>query len=168
MFRIKLSIKIFLLSAVFSAGACHASEREKVENFADEARALISSGNRAAFGKLPVYPRKVVSEEALSYLFGNADNNRPAIFFGGKSILTGIYGPYARKDANEHSVYSIIYYDSSVMVRNEKGTFGSDQIREHWGTAFLETAVVVVDGIVMFHRTPFYYGSHAPWAEDYG
>nr|VFJ69472.1 MAG: hypothetical protein BECKDK2373B_GA0170837_12453 [Candidatus Kentron sp. DK] len=167
MFGIRLPIKIFLLLAVFFASACHASEREEVEAFADEVKALISSGDHTGFGKLPVYPGEIVSRDAISYLFGNADDPGLAIFSKGKDIITEIYGPYAREDADGHPVYSIVYYDPGSIAKDKDGHFDPDQIQQHWGTGFVETVVVVVGNRVLFHRTPFYYGSHAPWAGDY-
>jgi len=167
MFRIELPVKIILFLAVFLVTACNASERVGVENFAENIRVLVSSGDRAGFGKLPVYPGEIISQDAISYIFGEIDNPGFVAFSEAKKLSTEIYGPYARKDADGHPVYSVVYYDPKAIIKNEKGYFDSDQIRKHWGTAFVETVVVVVGDRVMFHRTPFYYGSHAPWAEDY-
>ena len=162
-----MPVKIIFLIAVFFVSVCNASEKVAVENFSENIKVLISSEDRVGFGKLPVYPEEIISQDAISYVFGGTDNSGFVVFSNGNKLSTGIYGPYARKDADGYPVYSIVFYDPKVIAKDQKGYFDSDQIREHWGTAFVETVVVVVDNRVMFHRTPFYYGSHAPWAKDY-
>lgn len=157
---------IFLI--IFLVSACDASEKEKIEFFADNIRHLVASEKRMAFKELPVFPGMKISGDAVVYVFGSGEEGDLGfVKFLSKDVLIKIYGPYVRNDADHQHSYSIVFYDPERISPNEIGNFNSIEIQKYWGMAFLETVVTVVDGKVMFHRTPFYFGSHAPWAEDY-
>jgi len=159
-------MKKILFLIIFMVSACAASEKEKVEFFADNIRHLVASEKQMAFKELPVFPRMNISDDAVAYVFGSEEKGGFVKFFN-KNISIKIYGPYVRSDANHYRSYSIVFYNSEKINPNESGSFNSMEIQKYWGIDFLETIVTVVDGNVMFHRTPFYFGSHAPWAEDY-
>ena len=161
-------MKIIIFSLIFLITGCNATELEKVENFSTELMQIFVSQDRKTFKELPVYPNYSISEDAIIYIFGN-DRTPQGIsrFINSESTSIKIYGPYSRNDADGGSSYSVVYYDAQKLRPNEEGYFDSDEIRQAWGASYLETSLTIIDGAVMFLRTPFYYGTHAPWAEDY-
>ena len=160
-------MKKLLLCALFFMGACNVSDQEKVKTFSEDIRWLIASGDRNIFAELPVFPQYSISDDALSYVFGEGNEPGVGTFISKDKILIKIYGPYFENDNETHSSYSIAYYNPEKLKPDEKGFFSLSEIEKFWGVAFLGTVVTIVDGTVMFHRTPFYYGAHAPWAGDY-
>ena len=165
MLSIELPMKNIIFFIAFFVSACNASEKVKVESFSNDIKQLIAFEKREEFRMLPVFPNMEVSNDALSLIF--EVGNGYVDFFAGRNISIKIYGPYMRSDAEGYSSYSIVYYHPKKIKTDTKGHFKSTEIQKYWGTGYLETIVTIVDGRVMFHRTPFYYGSHAPWAEDY-
>jgi hypothetical protein len=158
--------KIIFLTLFFII-SCDASEYGKVESFSENIKQLIVSKDRNKFGLIHVFPKEHISNDSLSYIFGEAVSPGVGEFLKQDQILVKIYGPYSRDDADGHKSYSIVYYDPHTIKHDNKGHFSSSEMKSFWGSAYLETVVTIVDNKVLFHRTPFYYGTHAPWAEDY-
>jgi hypothetical protein len=157
-------MKLFIFIAIFFISTCHASEKELVENFSSAVREIISSQNRLEFKLLPVYPDINLSNNLIEYVFKQEGLSG---FFKNEGLLEKIYGPYNLKGSEHNNVYSIVFYDPDLINPNLKGFFNPDEIKKYWGKGYIETVVTVVKGVVLFNRTAFYYGAHAPWEDDY-
>jgi hypothetical protein len=167
MFCAELPMRMLIFLAAFFIAGCNASESDEVNRFAESTLALIRSGDKTEFAKLPVFPGYKISDDAISMIFGEEGKKGVGNFLAKIKPAIKIFGPQAMGDSNGYDVYFIVYYDPNEIESNKEGYFDSFEIKKFWGTAYLETIITVVDNKAMFHRTPFYYGAHAPWAEDY-
>ena len=161
-----MRIIIFCL-ILFSVTGCNASEVDKIEGFSNTVLQIMRDQDEVSFKKLSVYPNHEISNDSVSYFFGDGNKKGTAVFLKKPNVLYKYYGPYKRNDAGGNNSYSIVYYDAQQIKPNGKGFFNPVEIKKAWGTSYFETVVTVVNGLVMFHRTPFHYGSHAPWEDDY-
>ena len=165
MFNFGLSMnKIFCLVVVFATG-CNSLEQKALNTFAVEIIQIFREQNITKFKGLAVYPDYSISDDAVAYIFGTADKEGWVDLFKNRHISTKFYGPY---DRDGHIGYSVVFYDDQRIQPNQNGYFDIAEIKRGWGTAYLETLVIIIDEEVMFYRTPFYHGSHAPWEGDYG
>lgn len=163
---IKLITSLILFSVPLTAYCCevdlHAME------FAEKVRRLIVSGNVKNFQSLPCVPTDCIGEDDIEYVFGTSDDESfIRKFLKNPNVKARVFGPYIQEDGFGKSSFSIVYYDPSLVDFNKDGYMDPDDRRDQWNKGYVETRITCMEGGCAFHRTPFYYGAHIPWMDDY-
>ena len=145
---------------------CDADELTSVTRYSVGLLKILQDKNKEAFKNLQVYPGNEIMDPDVPYFFGEGDGVGIVGFLQSKGVETKIYGPYGCEGGNT-TCYEIVYYLSGLINPDTKGFFKIGDEEKYWGKGMLSTQVIVKEGQVMFYRTPFYYGAHAPWAGEY-
>lgn len=136
--------------------------------YAERVREIIVSGNVSKFQSLPCVPADCIGIDDVEYVFGaEGDESFIRRFLKRPSVEVRVFGPFTREDAFGSSTFSIVYYDPFLVDFNESGHMNPVDRKNQWNKGYVETLVTCKDGECAFHRTPFYYGAHIPWMEDY-
>ena len=161
-----MKILTFLNLLFFSVFAY--AENIEVMKFATTIKESVSNKNIADLKALKCYPESnnCVSERALEYIYN--DNGAIHKLLSNKNIKIKIYGPYTYEAKHPNSSYAILFYNPNIVKLSENGQLSEKTEKEQWNKNLTETVVTVINGEVHLNRTIFYFGAHAPWADDYG
>ncbi len=132
---------------------------------------IIAAGAVDEFKKIRRFLWGEMDEHETNYVFGLKGEKGSVEFLGEDATAIRVYGPYSMgvPEYDSHAaVYTVVYYDPDKISFNEHGHVDPVLMEKLWGDGYLETQITYSDNQWMFHRTPFFYGAHAPWAEDYG
>lgn len=149
--------------------ACAYTDSEVVEEFAERLKKIIVDGKIDEFKQLPCSPSNCVHEENIVDVFGSKSEEsvirRLLQNPGTKFRIVEHYGHSSGSQAKE---YSIFYYDPDIVKFDDKGLLSQEDRESLWRVGYIETVVTFEEGRWSFKYTPFYYGSHLPWVDDYG
>jgi len=139
------------------------SQKQIIEDFSIELKEIIKNMEVCQFWDLQTYPNSEMDVYILNYIFGNENSNGFVNLFKNKDLKISIFGPYSEPE-NDQSFFHIVYYNPIYVKKNTEGYLDFCKDRESmWGRNYVETRVVVKDGIVKFYYTPFFYGTEYPW-----
>lgn len=169
-----MTLRNILLAVVCFVPACATDSqfaRQSAEDFALRLQGIIAAGAVDEFKKIRRFPWGEMDEYEANYVFGLEGEKGFVEFLGKDAAGVRVYGPYSMgvpEYDGYAAVYTVVYYDPDKISFNEHGHIDPVLMEKLWGDGYLETQITYSDNQWMFHRTPFFYGAHAPWAEDYG
>lgn len=156
----------FLLMSTLSS--CLYANGGAVVEFAERLKNIITYGEIDQFSRMSCGASRCVDKEYINYIFGTDDQEGfVKSFLGRPSIKIKIFGPYWYSDRSKGNDYALVYYDPAIVKFNSDGHLSDEDRRDLWWVGYIETVVSFHDGNWGFTHTPFYYGAHIPWAEDY-
>jgi len=160
-------MKTLFLAIILLLG-CVKAQNESIEQYAGRLQNIIISGDTGSFAALSCFPSECVDKSDIDYVFGksNSDGSIKS-FLSQFDIKIKVFGPYQYSDRPGHNEYLLMYYDPSLVKFNSDGYLSSYDREKLWWKGYVETVVTQKDDKWVFYRTPFYYGAHLPWAEDY-
>ena len=162
------AMKKLLLPLTLLLAGCTPGQEQSPWEFAERLRAIIASNDTAAFSELPCLPTDCIDQDAIDYVFGtDSDESYLARFLQRNDIEVKVFGPIEYADASRNSEFVVMYYDPEIVLFDSGGHMSEKDRKDLWWNGYVETIVVVKNGEWAFYRTPFYYGAHLPWAEDY-
>ena len=157
-----------LLLLTFLLASCALAQEESSREFAERLRDIIVSRDTAAFSELPCFPSHCVDQDDVDYVFGTDGEESYLVHLLQRTdIKVKVFGPFEYSESSSNSEYVVMYYDPLVVVFDRDGLLSEKDRKELWWNGYVETVVTLDDGEWAFYRTPFYYGAHLPWAEDY-
>ncbi len=161
---------VILVSLMFSEVAL-AEERDAVEAFSIKLVEYISNNEIDEVYRLDCYPENndCINDHAIEYIF-NKNHGEGLIYslMSDHDLKINIYGPSTYDSKHPNSTYVIAFYLPGRVSFGKGGYANVSDIEREWGKGYIETIVTVIKGKVHLHRTIFYHGAHAPWADDYG
>lgn len=161
-----ISIAFFVI--LFSPVTFGCSTNMLAEQYAMKIRELIMVGDEEGFRDLSCIPADCVDNDDIDYVFGTGvATSFMREFLKNPKIKIKIFGPFEYEEEFGKSSFSVIYYDPDIIRFDDEGHMSMEIRKTQWNKGYIETLVTCVDGVCGFHRTPFYYGAHLPWAEDY-
>lgn len=137
------------------------TDEEKIRAFSKNLTKIIAEENICKLSQVNIFPEEnTITLRAIDYILGNDHQAGFVDLFRNRTILTKIYGPY---EGDEEKYYYLIFYDPNEIKRNEEGKLDAKEVREKWGTYYIETLVTVIDSQVFFYRTPFFFETDIVW-----
>ncbi len=172
---LKLAFAILSLGLVVVAYAWPKSDRETAQDFAADLRSVIVEGRIEAFRALPCVPNDCNGEAQADYVFGQ-DGRSSVIrtLLSQPGIRVKVYGPLSElseaADAPEPDTetFVILYYDPAQVVLDQFGHLTVKEREALWWKGYVETRAARRDGVWGFYETPFYFGAHLPFVDEYG
>lgn len=146
------------------------NEHDGLRRFAGSIQEAIANGDPRDLHLLPCHPTPCISNEIEDYLLGDPANISPIrVLLSDSSVRVKIYHSVLddTKSGNQ-DVGTIIYYRPSKVEFNKDGELSENEREKNWGVNYIETQVQRTDGVWGFRRTPFFYGAHLPFLDDYG
>ena len=167
MWSLELSMKT-LFAAIVLLACCAQAQHESIEKYANRLQNIIVSGDTKGFVDLPCFPSNCIDQETTDYIFGEGGGDGfVKRLLSQSNIEIKIFGPYRYSSLPNRTEYAIMYYDPRLVKFNDSGYLSPDGRENLWWRGYVETVVTLDSGKWAFHRTPFYYGAHLPWTEDY-
>ncbi len=168
----RLLIWVSVITSIFISSMSLAEENhsEQITKFSEEIINVFSEKNSEGLNKLECLPKENddFCEDALVHLYGKKQPSSLVKLLRKPSVKVKVFGPYTYEEKFHGKSYLIIFYDSEAIDSDKLEMLSSQQIKKRWMKSYAETVVLFLNGKIGFHRTPFYYGAHAPWADDYG
>lgn len=144
-------------------------EVETVHGFAAVLRNMIVEERRADFRVLPCFPQDCISDAQTEYVFGQgSDVSVIRTLLTKPGIRTKVYGPLSEPESAEAETYVILYYDPVQVTFDQYDRLTVNEREALWWKGYVETRVARKDEAWGFFETPFYYGAHLPFVDDYG
>lgn len=145
--------------------ACAHNSQPLAQQHAEEIRHLIVMNDRAGFSRLEVFPGSSLDDDQLNWVFGRSDvPSEIRELLQRPSVEVGLFGPFEHADDTNGKAYHVLYYDSAVTslaaLTAEWGD--GEKLVTLWGSDFVSTLLVEVEGRMQLYRTPFWYGTHIP------
>lgn len=159
----------YLFLLIFLSG-CTSANNQTVDEFAKTLKEIISYQKLEKFMEIPCFPSGCEAEANLQYIFGDGKKKSFVLeFMQRRNIKIKIFGPYQYSEDSNYRNYSLMFYDPNIVQFNDNGFLSEADRQDLWWKGYIETVVSVSseNGEWGFHRTPFYYGAHIPWSEDY-
>ena len=169
MWRAELSVMRALATAValLVLPSCAAAQ-QGVADFAERVRKIVVLGDVSAFSELPCYPAPCIDQEDTDFVIGPAESKSfIREFLENPRVKIKIFGPYTYDDETGEKSYLVMFYDPDLVKFNSEGQLSQEERERLWWKGYIETVVSPVNSGWGFHRTPFYYGTEAPWTEDF-
>ena len=172
---LKLTVAILCMGLVVVVYAWPKSDNEAARDFAVFLRRVIVEERTEDFRALPCVPNDCNGKAQTEYVFGQ--DGRPSVI---RALLTQpgirvkVYGPLSEpsevSDVEEadQETFVILYYDPAQVVFDQYGHLTVEEREALWWKGYVETRVARQDGVWGFYETPFYYGSHIPFVDEYG
>lgn len=160
--------QIFPLFLLVYTSACSSSGGKEIDNFAEKVIDIVVSKKVDLFDNLPCFPEDCVGEDELEFIFGT--KKKPgfvSMFLSRPNIKFKAYGPITYQTDPVEEAYVIIFYDPLLVKFTSKGVLNEEDRKDFWWKGYVETVVSFQNGNWGFYRTPFYYGAHIPWVDDY-
>lgn len=159
--KLLLALSLFLVS-------CALAQEESPRQFAEQLREIIVSNDTAAFRVLPCLPSPCIDQDGVDYIFGvDGEESGLVHLLRRTDIKVKVFGPLKYDASLSESQYVVVYYDPDIVKFDRHGHMSEKDRENLWWNGYVETVVVPHSGEWAFYRTPFYYGAHLPWAEDY-
>ena len=167
MWGLELPMKILFLAVILLVG-CAQAQDESIEQYANRLQNIIASGDTNSFVALPCFPSKCIDQDDISYIFGeDSGDGFVKKILSQPGVKIKVFGPYKYSGRPDHNEYVLMYYDPNLVEFNSDGYLSPDDREKLWWKGYVETIVTLKGDNWAFYRTPFYYGAHLPWAEDY-
>ena len=159
---------VWISAAWLNLAPVEATE-SKVQQFADRLKRIIGDSDIDSFKSLPCSHAPCTDDAALlqTIFAGPSDITRYEQIMGESQLRIRIQGPMTIEPEFSRSSYLVTFYREGASPFDELGEIPTDIGLREFGLSFLQTALTVNDGEVVFHRVPFYVGAHHPYVSDY-
>ena len=169
MWHTKLSaLRGFLIGLVLLVSGCASAQDLSLLEFANSLKDTITSRNTTAFRQLPCFPTECIAADEVEYVFGAHGSDSYLIkLLKSPNVRIKVFGPVRYSNAEVTDVYVVVYFDSQLVAFDEAGQMSQEDRKDLWWNGYVETLVTKYNDEWAFYRTPFYFGAHLPWADDY-
>ena len=163
-------MKILIFLNLLFISSLAQADNSNVLEFASSIKHAVKSNSIQKLKELKCYPvqNHCVTEAAIEYIFGKNKSGSIGTLISNKSTKIKVYGPATYEPKHPNSSYVIVFYNPAVIKFMKNGLLSEKIEKEQWNINLAETVVTIINGEVHFNRTIFYYGTHAPWAGEYG
>ena len=164
--RIPLAL-IFVFTFILSFSIKAENEVLAIKLFSEDVRTLIATRAIEKFSNIPYFPESnSLSNTARESIFG-IDSNFENIMKN-ERVKLKVYGPFTYDESLPNATYVVIYYDPKESPFDISGNISDKVGVNELYHSFLQMVVTIKNGVVYFHRTPFYIESHHPYVGEYG
>lgn len=144
-------------------------EELSVNEFSCLLKQDIAKGKPKYVQRYDCSPISCLGMDEYEFIFGNGtENSYVSLLMKKPSTKIKTFGPYKDEGGDDTiETYSIVFYDPEIVAFDKNGLLSELDRERFWWKGYVETIVQKNKNGWSFHRTPFYYGAHLPWAEDY-